>query len=316
MRLGSALAFGLLPILACGTGCHKKGAKQASLVLYTGYGSSAPGMLYGRVQKGPPDPTPEPGQSKIQRIQETLQALDASALPHAAVDIKVGDHLLSATSDDRGYLEVTLPAKLAPPAVPVEIHLRTPGYDAPPLAGSIPVYDGTAGLAVVSDVDDTVLDSQITDKSKMVKNALLRSTWELVTFPDAPQVLSQFGKDKPVFYLSGSPWGFHSRIASFFARVGLPMGTIILKRFSSEPLLDQMGFKYPHLLDIAKALPEKKLILFGDSGEKDPEIYARLRSEQPSRVEQIYIHLVTKEAPDSPRFTGMKVFQNWSELRP
>ena len=52
----------------------------------------------------------------------------------------------------------------------------------------------------------------------------------------------------------------------------------------------------------------------GDSGEKDPEIYARLRSELPSRVEQIFIHLVTDEPKDSGRFFGMRVFKDWTEL--
>ncbi len=316
MRTGLLQAVGLVALLSVSAGCKKPGVRQASLVLYTGYGTAETGMLYARVSKGPPDPEPKPGESKFQRIQETLAALDANALPHAPVEVQVGEHVLAAKSDERGYLEVKLPAKLLPPQVAVEIKLQKPEYDAPKLTANVPVYDGSPGLVVVSDVDDTVLDSQITDRSKMVKNALLRSTWDLVSFPDAPQVLSQLAKDKPVFYLSGSPWGFHSRIASYFSRVGLPPGTLILKRFSSEPLLDQMGFKYPHLLDIAAALPSKKLILFGDSGEKDPEIYARLRSEQPSRVEQIYIHLVTPEPPESPRFAGMRVFKDWSELRP
>ena len=71
-----------------------------------------------------------------------------------------------------------------------------------------------------------------------------------------------------------------------------------------------------HLRAIADALPNKKFVLFGDSGEKDPEIYARLRTELPSRVEKIYIHLVTSEPATSPRFAGMQTFTSWSELRP
>lgn len=90
----------------------------------------------------------------------------------------------------------------------------------------------------------------------------------------------------------------------------------MLKRFSKDPLLDQMDFKYPHLRAIVDSLPTKKFLLFGDSGEKDPEIYARLRSELPSRVEQIYIHLVTTEPTDSTRFMGMRVFKDWAELTP
>ncbi|MBL9043332.1 MAG: DUF2183 domain-containing protein [Myxococcales bacterium] len=312
--LGMLGIVGLVGLL--GGGCHKPRAKEASLLLYSGFATAEGGVLYGRVSSGPPDPAPTPGESKIARIQETLQALDASALAKAPVEVTVAGHVLSAVSDERGYLEVKLPAQLAPPKAAVEAHLRHPGYHAAPVQGTVLVYDGSPGLAVVSDVDDTLLDSQITDRKKMIENALTKSTWELAAFADAPQVLGELSRGLPVFYLSGSPWGFHARISSYFQRVGFPEGTLVLKRFSREPLLDQMGFKYPHLRAIVAALPSKKFVLFGDSGEKDPEIYARLRTELPSRVEKIYIHLVTSESAASPRFAGMQTFTSWSELRP
>ena len=317
MAMRIAVLVGSLALVGfTGMGCQKPRGKPASIELYTGYATPETGVLYGRVSKGPPDPLPEPGQSKIQRIHETLQALDANALPLAAVEVTVAGHTLPAVSDDRGYLTVKLPAKLTPPQAPVELRLRQPGYEAAPVQGQVLVADDSPGLAVVSDVDDTLLDSQITDRKKMIENALVRSTWELIAFANAPKVLSQLAQGKPVFYLSGSPWGFHRRIESYFQRVGFPEGTLVLKRFSKDPLLDQMGFKYPHLRAIVDSLPKKKFVLFGDSGEKDPEIYARLRSELPSRVEQIYIHLVTPEPADSTRFMGMRVFKDWAELTP
>lgn len=294
--------------------CQKHKPKLASLELYTGYVSTEGGMLYGRVSKGPPDPLPEPNQSKMVRAIETLDALDANALPYASVEVSLDGRPLPAESDDRGYLQVQLPSGISGTKTSVKVTLRQTGFSAESVQTEVPVYDGAPGLAVLSDVDDTVLDSQITDRKKMIENALLRSTWELKTFPGAPETLTRLSQGKPVFYLSGSPWGFHRRIYSYFQRTGFPSGTILLKRFSKDPLLDQMAFKYPHLKAVSDALPKKKFLLFGDSGEKDPEIYARFRSEFPDRVEQIFIHLVTAEPTDSSRFTGMRVFKNWTEL--
>lgn len=295
-------------------GCQKNTPKLASLELYTGYVSTEGGVLYGRVSQSPRDPVPAPNQPKIVRALETLEALDANALPYASVEVAIDGRPLPAISDDRGYLQVRLPAGITGTKASVEVMLRQTGFAAEKAQVDVPVFDGTPGLAVVSDVDDTVLDSQITDRKKMIENALLRSTWELKTFPGAPETLTKLSQGKPVFYLSGSPWGFHRRIYSYFQRTGFPAGTLILKRFSKDPLLDQMAFKYPHLRALADALPQKKFLLFGDSGEKDPEIYARLRSELPSRVEQIFIHLVTDEPKDSSRFFGMRVFKDWTEL--
>lgn len=312
------LALVLLLLCGClgmGAGCRKKGGiLPAHVTLYTAYGTGTTGKLYARVSKGPKDPAPEPGESTIQRVEETILALDARALHGAHVEVVVGTSAMQTKSDWRGYVELALPAKL-PPAVPVEIRLKEPGYDAASVQTKLEVFGDEPGVAVVSDIDDTLLDSQVTDKAKMAANAIVRSTWELRTFPEAEKKLSAAAKQEPVFYLSGSPWGFHDRIGSFLARQGFPKGVLILKRFSSEPLLDQMAFKYPHLKEILDSLPKRRFLLFGDSGEKDPEIYARLRQEMPGRVERIFIHHITQEPADSPRFAGMTVFRKWSDLQ-
>lgn len=50
------------------------------------------------------------------------------------------------------------------------------------------------------------------------------------------------------------------------------------------------------------------VVLIGDSGEHDPEVYAQIRSEFPGRVKAIYIHNVGK-ADDPKRFTDMMLFK-------
>ena len=184
----------------------------------------------------------------------------------------------------------------------------------PAVDGVLPVYDNQPGLAVISDIDDTLLDTGVVDKLKMAENAVTRSTWELQAFPGAASALQTLAQGRPLFYVSGSPWGFYDRIRGYLERSGFPVGTFLLKRFSSEPLLDQQAFKWGHITRVVAALPQKRWLLLGDSGEKDPEIYARLRQQHPDRVEAIYIHLVTPEDAQSPRFAGMHVFRDWSEV--
>jgi phosphatidate phosphatase APP1 len=48
--------------------------------------------------------------------------------------------------------------------------------------------------------------------------------------------------------------------------------------------------------------PKRHFVLVGDSGEKDPEIYARILSEFPERVEAIFIRDVTGEGQDAARY--------------
>jgi len=197
--------------------------------------------------------------------------------------------------------------------------VATPGYKGVrPTTINVQVWAGGPGLAVLSDIDDTLTDSAVTHKLKLLLNTLFHSTWELKTFPDAMRAVTLVsGKHagfpvRPLFYVSGSPWALHSRISDFFDRSGFPHGVIMLRRYSQESL-NPYDFKLPHLREIFAAFPEKKFVLLGDSGEKDPEVYAQMRKERPAQVERIYIHLVTNEAATSPRFAGMTAFKSWSD---
>jgi len=305
-------------LLAAGlSGCKREDVKQAWLELCTGFAAPTGGLLVGRVHAGVHPSSPLPGETALRRVEETFESLEANPLSDVPLNVTVGGRSFSGIrTNDRGYLDLSPLVGFAPPAVAVHLELADAGYRADPLDEDLLVYDAEPGLAVLSDIDDTLLDSDVTHKAQMVKNAMLRSTWELRDFPDAARVVSAMAAGRPIFYVSGSPWGFRRRIGDFFQRQGFPRGPFLLKRFSSEPLLDQIAYKWQHISRVVDSLPNKRWLLLGDSGEKDPEIYASLREKRPDRVESIYIHLVTSEDPASPRFRDMRVFRNWSELLP
>jgi phosphatidate phosphatase APP1 len=52
----------------------------------------------------------------------------------------------------------------------------------------------------------------------------------------------------------------------------------------------------------------RTLILVGDSGERDPEIYGFIARKYPKRVHQIFIRAVKDENKDDERF--LKAFEN------
>jgi phosphatidate phosphatase APP1 len=53
-----------------------------------------------------------------------------------------------------------------------------------------------------------------------------------------------------------------------------------------------MDYKLRQIEPLLKTYPMRKFILIGDSGEKDPEIYAELSRRYPGRIEQIWIRNV------------------------
>lgn len=305
-------------------GCKRGDAlHKAWLELYSGYAVTGEnGMLVGRVHRGEPPAAPKPGENAIKRLEETMDALESNPVANAQIVATVGDRVLPRFStNERGYIDFGELTGYAPPLVHVRLDLHDNRYEPATVEGDIPVYDSKEGLAIISDIDDTLLDSDVTHKRKMLANAALRSTWDLVAFPDASAVLSEKAQGLPVFYISGSPWGFQQRIGGYFDRNGFPKGPLLLKRFSSDPTFDQMQYKWGHISRVLKVLPNKRWLLFGDSGEKDPEIYDRMRKEKDEKgaafahVEKIFIHLVTDEDPHAARFSDMTVFRDWKELR-
>jgi phosphatidate phosphatase APP1 len=169
-------------------------------------------------------------------------------------------------------------------------------------------------------VDDTLLDTHAHHKLHMLAHILVHPSSELLAIDDAAPTLralaaaGQEDEGRPVLYVSGSPTSFHRRMSVWLERAGFPSGPVILKRFSSEPIRNQMAYKWPHVVSLVDGLPARRWILFGDSGESDPEIYRRLMAERPGHVQVVYIHLVTKEAANAPRFAGMTAFHQWAEV--
>ena len=48
--------------------------------------------------------------------------------------------------------------------------------------------------------------------------------------------------------------------------------------------------------------PQRKFVLVGDSGQQDPEIYGLFARKYPRQVIAVFIHDVTGEPAESPRY--------------
>lgn len=294
----------------------------AYIELYSGWATTQRGgYLYGRVHKGKPLPLPQEGEGLAEKLHETFKTLDTHAIVNAKVRLSGFPGSGQFTADGHGFLKVPLPPDMQPSTLGVQIQLETKDFAAAPATTAVQVWGVTdPQMGVISDIDDTVTDTDVTHKLDMLKNTFFHDTYDVKVFPGAPQAFvaiagmsTTFLPTLPVYYLSGSPWALHSRISEAFDRVGLPHGTTILRRYTQEPL-NPFDFKHPHLLEIVDANPQRKWILFGDSGEKDPEVYHTLMEERPGAVEAVFIHNVTHEDPDDQRLKDFTVFNDWSEV--
>lgn len=295
-------------------GARAHAAPEAAwLEIYDGWSAPTRGVVIGRAHRGAP-PFERPGAGRLARSWRTVEALEAHPLVGARVEVMVGGRPAEEVTDARGYFTVHFRAALPPPRAEVVARLTEARYAAAEARATIAVFPPGPGIAVICDIDDTLLDTGVRHKGHLLVHALDARAADLIDFTGAAATLVRLVARAAVVYLSGSPWSFHGRIADHFRAAGFPAGPILLKRFSSEPWTAQAAYKWPHLVELADALPERRLYLIGDSGEQDPEVYARLARERPGRVAATYIHLVTDEDRTSERFRGMTVFRDFGEL--
>jgi phosphatidate phosphatase APP1 len=173
------------------------------------------------------------------------------------------------------------------------------------------------GVSVISDIDDTIKHSQVTDKSELLQNTFLR---EFRAVEGMPELYARIAELEVAFhYVSGSPWQLYQPLAAFISHAGFPSGTVHLKHFrltdssARDLLAPQQETKFAAAKPLLNAFPQRKFILIGDSGEQDPEIYGQLAREHTDQITGIFIRNVTAEKRDDERF--VKAFVDVSSDR-
>ena len=168
---------------------------------------------------------------------------------------------------------------------------------------------GPTGLSVISDIDDTVKVSHVTDRRQLLEKTFL------LDFADAPGMADTYRRwarrGASFHFVSSSPWQLYSPLTEFLDATGFPWATLNLKlvRFRDETLFDLFKegteTKPPIIRSILDRYPDRQFVLVGDSGEQDPEVYAELIRERPAQVQRVYIRNVTGETPDNERFATL-----------
>lgn len=161
--------------------------------------------------------------------------------------------------------------------------------------GRIQLIDDT-GLSVISDIDDTVKISHVADRRELLKNTLLR---EFAAVPGMPEAYRRWEEAGAAFhYVSASPWQLSNCLCAFMGAAGLPAGSMHLKLFRLKDttplgrLTARKRSKRKAIEQIMADFPRRRFVLVGDSGEKDPEVYAAVARGRPDQVASVLIRRV------------------------
>jgi phosphatidate phosphatase APP1 len=276
---------------------------RLAVVVYPGYGAHGDFVLEGRVIEERRLAQARASDSWAANLWRNLRRLVNEEEEGVGVTVRIGAQRWSAVSDEEGYFRIE--GRLPPETAGwQDVTVEAAGGRGEGHGAVLAVPAGNA-VGVISDVDDTVLVSDVSHKGRLLANTLLNNPLQRRAVPGTASFYRALAarnpkpEAAPIFYLSASPRQLQANIEEFLEHNGFPRGVVITKRLtgdpSGEPLLDQRAYKGAHIEAIFRRLPEVRFVLVGDDGEQDPETYWDIQTKFPQRVLAVWIRRVSPQ---------------------
>lgn len=286
-----------------------------NIMPYYGFGNEKYVYLKGRVLEDEKVKQPEKGDGVLKHLEDTYKRFESDEIPGVKVKASFAGHEVEVETDEEGFFEVEFRPDTAidysTTGNKIKLQLLNHKTDHDRLEAEAYVFapGNDVEYGIISDIDDTVLVSNIKDFVGRLKLMLTRNATERSPFPGIAGFFRAMCKgsdgkgQNPLFYVSGSEWNLYDLLISFFRSHDIPEGPLLLRDKGTR--LDRGDFetseeeyklkKIRHILD---TYPKLKFICIGDSGEHDPEVYRKVVEEYPGRILGIYIRDVTSEERD------------------
>jgi len=286
------------------------------ILAYRGYGSPSRAHLYGRVLEKRGVSVSSDADSTVRNLLNTLRRAESDPLPFARVTVEFGGRSSEMTADDEGFFGGWV--TVDPPLVEASEWHRYDTMLVSPLRPDAPAVKGTgeilipsptARFGVISDIDDTVIQSRVSNFLQAARTVMLGNARTRLPFPGVAAFYTALrngigGHEKnPVFYVSSSPWNIYDVISEFMDLQKIPHGPLLLRDwdigFSALASDRHFEHKGVAIRNVMQLYPGMQFILIGDTSQHDPEIYSQIVREFPERVKAIYIRDVTSSAERS-----------------
>ncbi len=267
---------------ALGRGLERRGWRP-EVVPITGYGASGPdgwARVLARVLLA------APGQRDVAADLRGWRRFLTHSAAGVPVTVRVGDATHTVASDLDGYVDLRVPADLAPGWATASFVVG----DREPVEAGVRVVGPETRLGLVSDIDDTVIVTMLPRPLLAFRNAFLVREHERRAVPGMAALYREVVEAHPdvfVVYLSTGAWNTARPLAGFLARHGYPRGPLLLTDWG--PTVDGwfrsgQEHKRRQLARLFDELPQLSWLLVGDDGQHDPSLYAEAVRAHPGRV--------------------------------
>lgn len=276
------------------------------------------------------------------RIDATLAAnllrwvvLDMSDVE---VTVTVAGESVTAMSNADGFVIAKVPVGELEPGWHTVDFAAVDGDREVNARGRVVLPDPASRIGVISDIDDTVLQTGMTDGLKAVQRTLLRDAHGRKPVPGTPSLYRGLARgtggrpESTFFYVSSGPWNLYDMLVQFLGVRGFPRGPLFMTDWRPgrvDPAARKSGKENPghkraRIRRILDAYPELSFVLIGDSGERDAEIYQEFLESDPDRIDVAFIRDVQAPtvrpdeeddtAPDTSKLLTVHDAEHMAEL--
>ncbi len=278
--------------------------KPLQIIAYRTYGTLHKFHVKGRVLADKSLPKSQAANSAWKNLVNMYRRFESNEVPGAQIQLTIGDVKYETISDNEGYFQFdNLTAnELAANQLYYSFPLATESTGANEsvmATAEVMIPPANAEYGIISDVDDTIIQTGATSLIEMGKTVLLSNAHTRLPFEGVSVFYAALhqgngnSRSNPFFYVSSSPWNLYDLITDFMDINNIPQGPLMLRDFGirSDTFVnkDYLGHKFNAIQHILNTYPHLQFILIGDSGEEDPVIYAEVVKKFPGRIKAIYI---------------------------
>ncbi len=282
------------------------------VVPYRGYGNARTVLVQGRALQDEGIAPPTVADPAWRNLLNSFNRVETDPLPKARVRVSIGSTRREIIADEEGFINEWLDLADALPSDvgwhPATLELLSPLRDpTKPVAttAQILVPPASATFGVISDIDDTVLQSNVANLVQAARHIAFGNARTRLPFAGVAAFYRALhhgpqgeaaSRANPIFYVSSSPWNLYDVITDFLDLQGIPAGPVLLRdwdlRRGAHASKGHHTHKLSNIPRIFDTYPSLPFILIGDSTQEDPEIYRHVVAAHPSRVLAIYIRNV------------------------
>lgn len=278
---------------------------------YMGFGNTEKILIRGRVIEDKEIRASKKTDSRWRNLKNMYRHFETDEVPHARVKAFFHGDEKETQADKEGYFNVELNPQKKPDSNlwhNVELELLEPAIDEDgrevKANGEVLIPPDSAKFGIISDIDDTILKTNVGNKFKMILTTILSNAHTRVPFEGVAAFYKALqngvsgNESNPIFYVSSSPYNLYNLLVKFLKLQEIPRGPIFLKDFGTHTPFtsgDHKTHKLENIQNVLDTYADMQFVLIGDNSEQDPEIYKQIVKDYPERVRTIYIRKVNDE---------------------